>query len=252
IDIFVTRPLGTESEVLPVILYLHGGGWVFGDANTYGRTRRELTVRAHAAVIFVVYSLSPEVQYPVALEECYDALTWTFFQGKSILVDPDRIAIAGDSAGGNLAAAVTMLDKQRSLGAVKHQVLYYPVTDSNLDQPSYEEFATGYQLEASEMPVFWDHYVPNGKDRLSPLVAPLRATTQDLEGLPPALVITAEADVLRDEGEAYARKLMAAHVPTVATRYLGTIHSFLKHTNLSASAIAAYDQTASELQKSWR
>ncbi|KAI9321018.1 alpha/beta hydrolase fold-domain-containing protein [Dichotomocladium elegans] len=260
LSLTITRPLGTEGQVVPVILYLnltvasgtfrHGGGWVLSDKNTHRGVRNTLTVEARAAVVFVNYSLSPEVRFPVAIEECYDALEWVLSNGAAIKVDPSRLAVAGDSAGGNLAAALTILAKKRSRGdAIKYQALFYPVTDHRFDTGSYLQFEDGYYLTRKLMIWFWDHYLPNEKERDNILASPLKATADDLEGLPPALVITCEADVLRDEGEEYARKLLSANVPVVAARYIGSIHGVLNQGGLIASGIQMVEQAAAEIRK---
>ncbi len=226
VSIRVVRPAGAEG-VLPVLLYIHGAGWVFGDALTHDRLVRELAVRAGAAVVFVNYSLSPEARYPVAIEECYAALEWIAAQGGDHRLDPERIAIAGDSVGGNMTAAVTLMAKQRSGPSLAAQVLFYPVTDAGFDTDSYHQFATGYWLRRDAMFWFWDQYTTDPAARAEITASPLRATTEQLAGLPPALVIVAEADVLRDEGEAYAAKLRAAGVPVTAVRYQGIVHDFV-------------------------
>ncbi|KAI8150424.1 Alpha/Beta hydrolase protein [Fennellomyces sp. T-0311] len=251
VSLTITRPLGSESKVLPVILYLHGGGWVIGSKISHKVTRTELTVRANAAVVFVNYSLSPEVRHPVAVEECYDALEWVAKNGASINVDPSTLVVAGDSAGGNLSTVLAILDKKRGLNAVKYQVLYYPVTDAKFDTESYKQFGEGYYLTLKLMEWFWNHYVPDEKERTAITASPLYATPEDLKGIAPAFVVTAEADVLRDEGEAYARKLVAAGVPVIATRVLGLIHGVFNIGELSPLAIQILDQTVNILHRVW-
>ncbi|KAI8150106.1 putative lipase [Fennellomyces sp. T-0311] len=252
IDLTINRPLGTENEILPVIVYIHGGGWVVGDESTHRRPRTQLAVDTHAAVVFVHYSRSPEHRYPVALEECYDTVVWVASNAVSIRVDPAKLVIAGDSAGGNLTIAVTLLAKQRGLSAIRAQVLFYPVTDSNFNTDSYNAFATGYDLTRELMIWFWDHYVPEEKDRQQITVSPLKACLEDLQGLPPALVISCEADVLRDEAEAYARKLLAAGVQVSAVRILGTIHGFLDMPFYdSHAARLGMDQAIAAIRKVW-
>ncbi len=226
IRIRIVRPRPIKDQ-LPAILYAHGGGWVAGDAITHERLTRELAVRAHAAVVVVEYSRAPEARYPIAVEEVYATLEWLAVHGAGHGLDPCRIAIAGDSAGGNLAAAATILAKQRSGPILAAQVLFYPVTDASFDTDSYHQFAESYWLRRDMMPWFWEQYAPDVPARAEITASPLRATTEELAGLPPALVIVAEADVLRDEGEAYAAKLRAAGVPVTAVRYQGTIHDFV-------------------------
>ena len=208
-------------------MYFHGGGWVLGDVDTHDRLIREIANGANAAVVFVNYSRPPEARYPVAIEEAYAATKWVSANGKTIHVDSSRLAVAGDSVGGNMAAAVTLLAKQRGGPPIHFQVLFYPVTDADFDTPSYQQFAQGYFLTRQSMKWFWDHYAPDVAIRMQATASPLRATIDQLRGLPPALVINGECDVLRDEGEAYARKLIQAGVHVTALRYLGTIHDFV-------------------------
>ncbi|MGA6168019.1 alpha/beta hydrolase [Amycolatopsis magusensis] len=238
----IIRPAGAEGP-LPVIVYLHGAGWVFGNSHTHDRLVRELAVGAGAAVVFPEYSLSPEARYPIAIEQNYTAAKWVAEHGGEHNLDAGRIAIAGDSVGGNMTAAVTLLAKQRGEVRFRQQVLFYPVTDANFDTESYRLFAEGYFLRRDGMQWFWDQYTTDPAQRAEITASPLRATSEDLAGLPPALVITAEADVLRDEGEAYANKLRQAGVPVTAVRYQGVIHDFvmlnaLRETPAAAAAIA--------------
>ena len=238
----IVRPQGATGA-LPVILYIHGAGWVFGNRHTHDRLIRELAVGAGAAVVFPDYSRSPEARYPVAIEESYAVLRWVSDHGAEHDLDGTRIAIAGDSVGGNMTAALTLLAKQRSGPQLAAQVLFYPVTDAAFDTGSYHQFATGYFLRRDAMQWFWEQYTTDDAERDQPTASPLRASLDQLAGLPPALVITAEADVLRDEGEAYANKLRQAGVPVVATRYQGIIHDFvmlnaLRNTNAADAAIA--------------
>jgi acetyl esterase len=226
VSIRIFRPAGAQGT-LPVILYVHGAGWVFGNAHTHDRLVRELTVRAQAATVFVNYSLSPEAKYPTAIEEIYAALQWIAEHGAEHDLDPARIAVAGDSVGGNMTAATTILAKRRNGPKLVAQLLFYPVTDANFDTGSYEQFAAGYFLSRDGMKWFWDQYTTDPAQRAEITASPLRASLDELAGLPPALVIVAEADVLRDEGEAYAAKLRAAGVPVTAVRYQGIIHDFV-------------------------
>jgi acetyl esterase/lipase len=226
VSVRIVRPKG-HPGVLPVILYIHGAGWVFGNSHTHDYLIRELATNANAAVVFPNYSLSPEAKYPTALEECYAVAQWIVKEGRDHGLNGERLAIAGDSVGGNLAAAVTLLAKQRGGPEFVHQVLFYPVTDANFDTDSYHQFATGYFLRRDAMQWFWDQYTTDANERAQITASPLRATRDQLAGLPPALVITAEADVLRDEGEAYAAKLREAGVRVTAVRCLGIIHDFV-------------------------
>ncbi|MEU9736160.1 alpha/beta hydrolase [Streptomyces sp. NPDC048002] len=222
----VVRPAGAEG-VLPVILYIHGAGWVFGNAHTHDRLVRELAVGAGAAVVFPEYDLSPEHRYPVAVEQNYTVARWVVTEGASKGLDGARLAVAGDSVGGNMTAALTLMAKERGDVPLVRQVLFYPVTDANFDTPSYRQFATGYFLRRDGMQWFWDQYTTDEAERAQITASPLRATTEQLAGLPEALVITGEADVLRDEGEAYANKLRAAGVAVTAVRFQGVIHDFV-------------------------
>jgi acetyl esterase len=226
VSIRIFRPVGA-TETLPVVLYTHGAGWVFGDAHTHDRLVRDLTVRAQAATVFVNYSLSPEAKYPTALDEIYATLEWIAAQGAEHALDPTRIAVAGDSVGGNMTAATAIRAKQRGGPALAGQLLFYPVTDANFDTASYHQFDTGYFLSRDGMKWFWDQYTADPAQRAEITASPLRASLEDLAGLPQTLVIVGEADVLRDEGEAYAAKLREAGVPTTAVRYQGIIHDFV-------------------------
>ncbi|MFJ9341908.1 alpha/beta hydrolase [Streptomyces sp. NPDC101733] len=222
----IVRPAGATGA-LPVILYIHGAGWVFGNAHTHDRLVRELAIGAGAAVVFPEYDLSPEARYPVAIEQSYAVARWIAREGHHKDLDGTRIAVAGDSVGGNMSAALTLMAKERGDVRLLHQVLFYPVTDAAFDTDSYQRFATGYFLRRDAMRWFWDQYTTDEAERALITASPLRATSDQLAGLPPALVITAEADVLRDEGEAYAAKLRAAGVPVTALRVQGTIHDFV-------------------------
>jgi acetyl esterase/lipase len=222
----IVKPAGAEGT-LPVILYIHGAGWVFGNAHTHDRLVRELAVGANAAVVFPEYDLSPDVRYPVAIEQNYEVARWVVEQGASKDLDGSRLAVAGDSVGGNMTAALTLMAKERGDVPLVQQVLFYPVTDANFDTGSYDQFATGYFLRRDGMQWFWDQYTTDEAERAQITASPLRATTEQLTGLPPALVITGEADVLRDEGEAYANKLRDAGVPVTAVRFQGIIHDFV-------------------------
>jgi acetyl esterase len=237
----IVKPAGATGT-LPVVIYIHGAGWVFGNAHTHDRLVRELAAGAGAAVVFPEYDLSPEARYPVAIEQNYAVARWVVAEGAGKGLDATRIAVAGDSVGGNMAAALTLMAKERGDVPLVQQVLFYPVTDAAFDTGSYEDFATGFFLRRDAMQWFWDQYTTDATQRRQITASPLRATPEQLAGLPPALVITAEADVLRDEGEAYANKLREAGVPVVATRYQGIIHDFvmlnaLRGTNAAEAAI---------------
>src|SRR5258708_5321102 len=238
----ILRPQNARTP-LPVIVYIHGAGWVFGSAQTYARVVRELAVGAGAAVVFPVYRLCPEVSYPTALEECYMAAQWVARCGQEHGLDAGRLAVAGDSVGGNLATVITLLSRERGGPDIRLQLLFYPVTDAAFDTASYHQFAEGYHLRRDAMMWFWDQYTRHLGERNEITASPLRASVAQLQGLPPALIITAEADVLRDEGEAYANKLREAGVRVTAVRFQGTIHdsvmlNTLPHTAPAQGAIA--------------
>jgi acetyl esterase len=226
VSIKVFRPHGVSGD-LPVLLFTHGAGWVFGDAHTHGRLVAELASRAGAAAVFTNYSLSPEAKYPTAIEEIYTTLEWVVGHGPEQGLDPSRIAVAGDSVGGNMTAAITIMAKQRGGPAIAAQLLYYPVTNASFDTGSYQQFATQYWLTRQGMQWYWDQYTTDTAQRGEITASPLRASLEDLAGLPPAMVIVGEADPLRDEGEAYAAKLRSAGVPVTAVRYQGIIHDFV-------------------------
>jgi acetyl esterase/lipase len=221
----IVRPVGAKG-VLPVFVFVHGGGWILGDFPTHERFVRDLVVDSGAAAVFVNYTPSPEARYPVAINEIYGATKWVAEHGAEINVDGQRLAIVGNSVGGNMAAVTALRAKAQNGPAIKTQVLFWPVTNASFENASYDEFEGGHFLTRPMMKWFWDAYTTDPKQRQEIYASPLLATTEQLKGLPPALVITAEKDVLRDEGEAYGRKLDAAGVPTVVTRYNGMIHDF--------------------------
>lgn len=237
VTLHILRPQNALA-MLPVIVYIHGAGWVFGSIQTHDRLMRELAVGVEAAVVFPEYRRSPEAKYPTAIEECYSVVKWVVECGREHGMDPQRLAVAGDNVGGNMAAAVTLLSRERGGPAIQLQLLFYPVTDAAFDTTSYQQFAEGYHLRRDAMMWFWNQYTPHPGERNEITASPLRASTQQLKGLPQALVITAEADVLRDEGEAYANKLREAGVRVTAVRFQGTIHDFVMLNALATSAAA--------------
>jgi acetyl esterase len=228
----IVRPPDAEGT-LPVILYMHGGGWVLGNADTHDRLVRELAVGTGAAVVFVEYERSPEAHYPVAIEQGYATAQWIVREGASNQLDPERIAVAGDSVGGGMTAALALMANERGDVRFVHQSMYYPVTDAAMDTASYEQFAEGYFLLAKSMAWFWDQYAPDVERRSEPFASPLRASDEQLAGLPPALLLVDEADVLRDEGEAYAGRLRKAGVEVTTVRYDGITHDFMMLNPLS-------------------
>jgi acetyl esterase len=233
----ILRPQNALAP-LPVIVYIHGAGWVFGSTQTHDRLVRELAVGAWAAVVFPVYRLCPEVRYPTALEECYTAARWVGRFGQEHGLDAERLAIAGDCVGGNMATVITLLSRERGEPDIRRQVLFYPVTDAAFDTASYHQFAEGYHLRRDTMMWCWEQYTRHPSERSEITASPLRASIAQLHGLPPALIITAEADIVRDEGEAYASKLLQAGVRVTAVRFGGTIHDFVTLNALAHSASA--------------
>src|SRR5215471_9656263 len=225
-DIRIYRPESAKGR-LPVVIYTHGGGWVLGDRETHDRLVRELTIGANAVVVFVDYDRSPESHYPVAVEESYAVLKYVAEHPDEFDADASRIAIAGDSVGGNMTAVVALLAKERKGPEVKAQLLFYPVTDASMSTGSYKQFAEGPWLTKKGMEWFWDQYLPDVSKRSDPHVSPFNASLEQLKGLPQTLLLVDENDVLRDEGEAYGRKLAAAGVPVRSVRYNGTIHDFM-------------------------
>jgi acetyl esterase len=252
ISLRIVRPAGSTGR-LPGVMYFHGGGWMLGSRETHDRLVRELVNATQSTVVFVDYDRSPEAKYPIAIEQAYSATVWVAENGASIGVDPTRLAVVGDSSGGNIAVAVTLLAKQRGVPKIDFQVLFYPVTNANLDNVSYRQFGDGhYWLSTASMAWFWDSYVAITQ-RQEPTVSPLQASVEQLRGLPPALIITAENDVLRDEAEAYVHKLIQAGVVVTATRYLGTIHDFMMLNALTNTppARAAIAQASAALRNAF-
>ena len=237
ISIRIIRPANSTGK-LPVVMYIHGGGWILGSKNTHDRLVREIANGVGAAVVFVNYTRSPEARYPVAIEEAYTATKYIAENGMKMNLDSSRLAIAGDSVGGNMTAAVTILAKQRMGPKIAFQALFYPVTDANFNTASYHQFANGPYHTSKGMEWFWNAYAPDAETRKEITASPLRASVEELSELPPALVITDENDVLRDEGEAYARKLIQAGVRVTATRYLGTHHDFMMLNALASTPAA--------------
>jgi acetyl esterase len=250
VKVRIVKPVGATGQ-LPAVLYIHGGGWVLGNADTHDRLVRELAVGADVAVVFVEYDRSPEARYPVAIEQAYATAQWITTHGADEGLDASRLAVAGDSVGGNMTAAVAIMAKQRGDVTFRHQSMYYPVTDAGMDTDSYAEFAQGPFLLAKSMAWFWDAYLPDESKRSEITASPLRATVEELSGLPEAFLVVDENDVLRDEGEAYARKLIEAGVRTTTVRYNATIHDFMMLNPLrpSAATTGAVEQAAAILRK---
>lgn len=236
-DIRVMRPAGATG-VLPVVIYMHGGGWVLGDRETHDRLLRELTSGIGAAVVFVDYERSPEARYPSAIEQGHAVAKYVADNAERLNVDAGRMAIAGDSVGGNMAAVIALLAKERKGPSLKAQVLFYPVTDASMSTPSYEEFAQGPWLTKAAMAWYWEQYIPDADRRGERLASPINASKEELAGLPQALLIVDENDVLRDEGEDYGRKLAEAGVRVTTVRYNGTIHDFVMLNALATTPAA--------------
>jgi acetyl esterase len=231
----VSRPDSSVGRS-PVVMYFHGAGWVMGDSTTHNRLVRELAVGSNATIVFVDYDRAPEHRYPVAIEEAYAATCYVWGHAEEFGVDAARLAVAGDSVGGNMATVVSLLAKQRSGPAIAGQLLFYPVTNADFETGSYKQFADGPWLTRRAMQWFWDQYLPDHNKRKNPTASPLRASLAQLAGLPRALIITAENDVLRDEGEAYGHKLIETGVEVVATRYNATFHDFVMLNALAEAA----------------
>lgn len=244
VPVRIYRPAATTG--LPALVFFHGGGWVIGDLETHDGDCRTLANAAGCVVIAIDYRLAPEHRYPAALDDCYAVATAVAEMSEELGIDPERIAVGGDSAGGNLAASVALKARDGSGPSFVHQLLIYPVTDAHFETDSYRDNAEGYMLTRQGMEWFFDHYVPDASARQDPLVAPLRASHHG--GLPPATIITAEYDPLRDEGEALGARLEAAGVPVVTRRYDGMIHGFFGMTDLLEGARAANQFAAGRLR----
>lgn len=237
----VIKPKNNDGQ-LPVVYYIHGGGWVMGDNITHRRLVAELAEKIPAAVVFPIYTQAPEGQYPSVTDDLFSGLKYVTENGKKLGVDASRLAVAGDSVGGNMAAVMTLMAKINGFNPkLKFQLLFYPVTNADFTTESYMAFADGPWLTEKAMEWFWTQYLPDESRRQGIFVSPLMATPEELKGLPPALIITDENDVLRDEGEAYARKLDEAGVETACVRFNGTIHDFVM---LNALAETTQSRTA--------
>ena len=242
VKLYIMKP-EQVSGTPGVVLFIHGGVWIVGNFQNHQRLLRDLVVGSGQIGVFVEYTSLPAAKFPTQLEECYAALKWVAAHAGEFGADGTRIAVAGNSVGGNMSAALALMSKDRSGPAISYQVLLIPATDASVDTRSYLEYGNDRFLSRAFMKYGWDLYAPDAKTRNNPYVSPLRASTNELKGLPPALVITAENDPLRDEGEAYARKLKDAGVSVDAVRYNGTIHDFvllnaLRHVPSSEAAIA--------------
>ena len=225
VRIHITKPISIGTDA-PVFIFIHGGGWVLGDYPTHRRLVRDLVVGSGAVAVFPDYTSSPEAHYPVAIDQIYAATKWVATHGDEIGVDGKNLAVVGNSVGGDMTAAVVLMAKDKNGPAIKLQVMLWPVTDANFETSSYKELGEGRFLTRNMMMWFWDNYLPDKNKRKEIYASPLQASLNELKGLPPTLIQVAENDVLRDEGEAYARKLDEAGVPVTLTRYGGLIHDY--------------------------
>lgn len=241
------RPKGNKDK-LPIIYYIHGAGWVFGSAKTHDKLVRELAVRTNSVVVFPEYTRSPEAKYPTAIEQNYDVLQQLKDVSEKKNFDINKLTVAGDSVGGNMATVMTIMTKQYGGLPIKQQLLYYPVTNAEFDTESYNQFAENYYLTKEGMQWFWNQYTTDSKERAEITASPLRASIENLNGLPPAMILNAEADVLRDEGEAYANKLREAGVEIAQIRFQGTIHDFVMVNDLDQTNAT---REAMDISTSW-
>ena len=247
VPVRVYRP--GPADDLPCLVYFHGGGWVIGDLETHDNVCRNLASEAQCVVVAADYRLAPEHPYPAPFDDCYTVTRWVADNAGKLNIDASRIALGGDSAGGNLTACVSLRIKDEGGPAIAHQLMIYPVTDTALDTGSYKANGDGYMLTRDSMAWFFDHYLGDSIDRADPYISPLRAG--DLSGLPPATIITAEFDPLRDEGEAYGERLKQAGVETLVRRFDGMIHGFFSMTDLLPSAREATSLAASQLKSAF-
>lgn len=245
IPVRIYTPVGGGSDPLPVLIWFHGGGWVYGGLESADFLCRALANRSGCRVISVDYRLAPEAKFPAAVDDSFAVTRWIADHAADLRVDAGRIAVGGDSCGGNLATVVALLARDREWPPVAFQVLVYPVTNHSFDTPSYRDYGDGYLVTRNAMVWFWSHYLDKAEDGRDPLASPLRATT--LSGLPPAIVITAEFDPLRDEGEAYAARLRADDVPVELVRYDGQIHGFFGNAMID-DGIAALERVGVALR----
>ncbi len=236
----------SDSKPLPLLINFHGGGWVIGDLETADAVSRELCRRVGCAVVSVDYRLAPEHRFPAAVDDAYAATCWAADNAAALNGDARKIAVFGESAGANLAAVVTQLARDRNGPSIAYQLLAYPVTDADFDTLSYRDNADGYLLTRASMEWFWNSYCPNPSDRKNPLATPLNA--KRFANLPPALIMTAEFDPLRDEGEAYAAKLKAAGVTVDCVRFDGLIHDFLAMSRQLTAVEPAMDKAVDGLR----
>ncbi|WP_318392834.1 alpha/beta hydrolase [Enterobacter sp.] len=250
IKLKIVKP-DNATGTLPVFMFFHGGGWVLGDFPTHERLIRDLVRSSGAAAVYVDYTPSPEAHFPVAINQAYEATKWVAEHGQEIGVDGSRLGLVGNSVGGNMVASVALQAKQFNGPKIRYNVMLWPVTDANFDSTSYNQYENGYFLTKNMMKWFWDNYTTSASDRNNILASPLRATTEQLKGFPQTLIQTAELDVLRDEGEAFGRKLDAAGVPVTVTRYNGMIHDYglLNPLSQEPTVKTALEQAGAALHK---
>ncbi len=250
ITLKIVKP-DNATGTLPVFMFFHGGGWVLGDFPTHERLIRDLVRSSGAAAVYVDYTPSPEAHFPVAINQAYEATKWVAEHGQEIGVDGSRLALVGNSVGGNMVASVALQARQFNGPKIRYNVMLWPVTDANFNNASYNQYENGYFLTKNMMKWFWDNYTTSASDRNNILASPLRATTEQLKGFPQTLIQTAELDVLRDEGEAFGRKLDAAGVPVTVTRYNGMIHDYglLNPLSQEPTVKTALEQAGAELHK---
>ncbi|GLQ50924.1 alpha/beta hydrolase [Dyella flava] len=249
VPLTIVRPSGATGT-LPVFMFFHGGGWILGDFQTHERLVRDLVVRSGAVAVFVNYTPSPEAHYGIAINQSYAATQWVAEHGSEIGVDGHRLAVVGNSVGGNMATVISLMAKDKHGPAIRFQGLLWPVTDHNFQDGSYNQFKQGYFLTRPLMEWFWNAYTTSESERNERYASPLRASMQELKGLPPALIQVAQFDVLRDEGEAYGRKLDLAGDQVTVTRYNGTIHDFGLLNALANDPVTqtALDQMGNEIK----
>lgn len=246
----IVRPQGKTGK-LPAFMFIHGGGWILGDYPTHKRFVRDLVVASGYTAVFVNYTPSPEAKYPTAINEIYAATKWVSEHGDEINVDGKRLAMVGNSAGGNMAAAVTLMAKEKKGPEIKSQILFWPVADAGFDTESYQKFATDRFLTASVMKWMFDQYTTDQKEREGIYISPARASSEKFKGLPPTLIQVAENDILRDEGETLGRKLDEAGVQVTTVRYNGMIHDFGLLNALAElpTTKSLFEHAGAELQK---
>lgn len=252
IKLNLVHPAGV-AEKLPVFLFTHGGGWVLGDYPTHRRMVRDLVLESGAAAVFVNYTPTPDAVYPQQINEIYAALKWVAENGDEINVDGKNLAVVGNSVGGNMTAVISLMAKEKGGPAIKYQIMMWPIVDADFETESYKEFGEKRFLSSSLMKWMYDMYIPEPEKRKAIYASPLQATIEQLKGLPPALIQVAESDILRDEGEAYGRKLDEAGVPVSVIRYDGMIHDFGLLNGLAAlpPVKSLYVQAGAELKKAF-